>query len=461
MRVGDLVRAIAPIAADATGAEAYARFADDPHLLAIAVVAPDHAPIGLLTRAGFALKMADRFGRALYEKRPISLIIERQPLLADVAAPLSALNAMILRGEDATLLEGFVAVQEGKYFGVGTGLDVLRATSEAAARTAKGLAIERNKARAVEAALLDLFRSADALAAGKRAALAGKSVSRPFEDVVDLPAPTRLAELVPRIEHLFTEMRARDEALLGALDAAEAANAAKSQFLANTSHELRTPLNAIIGYAEILEEDAVDHHEDGMARDARRISEAGKRLLSLINGILDMSKIEAGKLHVCADEFDLGALIREAVANVAPQARANNVRLHTDVDPHTGRMFTDGMRLRQCLINLLANAVKFTRDGAVVVRAAPQTGGLVRIEIIDTGIGMSAEEMARLFQPFVQASAKTTQRFGGTGLGLAITKRLANMLGGDISVTSAPGLGSCFALVIPSELEESESARAA
>jgi signal transduction histidine kinase len=256
-------------------------------------------------------------------------------------------------------------------------------------------------------------------------------------------------------------MRVRDEALLEALDAAEAANAAKTQFLANTSHELRTPLNAIIGYAEIIEEDAIDHREEGIARDAQRISEAGKRLLSLINDILDMSKIEAGKLHVCADEFDLGALMREAVANVAPQARANKVRLHTEIDPNLAPMFTDGMRLRQCLLNLLANAVKFTSGGLVVARARAQVGGFVRIEIIDTGIGMTNEEVARLFQPFVQASAKTTQRFGGTGLGLAITKRLANMLGGDISVTSAPGLGSCFALVIPIELEESAEARAA
>ncbi len=453
MRVRNLVRSLAPINVAAPGAEAFARFSEDPHLLAVAVVNAEGAPRGLLTRAGFALKMADRFGRALYEKRPVSILLEREPLTIDVEAPLGALNALILGGGDGSLLDGFIGLKDGRYFGVGTGLDVLRATADAAAGTAKRLAAEREKSKIIEAALLDLFRSADALAADKRAALAGKGAVA--ERATPTIVPTQLGDLLPHIERLFAEIRMRDEALLQALEAAEAASRAKTQFLANTSHELRTPLNAIIGYAELLEEVAGEDGNGGVAKDAKRIASAGKHLLRLINDILDMSKIEAGKVQLCIDEFDLGAVIHEAVATVAPQAHANATRLHTDIDPAIAVARTDGLRVRQCLLNLLANAVKFTRGGSVVMRARLlplAQGEVVRIDVIDTGIGMSAEEVSRLFQPFVQASGKTTQTYGGTGLGLAITRRLVRMLGGDVTVTSAHGVGSCFTMSFPVHL---------
>jgi signal transduction histidine kinase len=404
----------------------------------------------LLTRAGFALRMADRFGRALYEKRPVSVLLGRPPVLADVDAPLNALNALILKSDDGALLEGFIGVRNGVYEGVGTGIAVMRANAEAAMRTAKSLQAERARARSIEASLLDLFRSADALAADKRAMLARKGavVSAPASNAV----PTHLVDLFPHIERLFGEIRARDEALLQALDAAEAASQAKSQFLANTSHELRTPLNAIIGYAELVEEVARDRDDQMLITDAGRIVAAGRRLLRLINDILDMSKIEAGKLQVCVDEFDLAALIRESVALVAGQARTNRTKLRTDIDPAIGHITSDGLRVRQCLLNLLSNAVKFTHDGAVVLRARiadGPIGPLARIEVIDTGVGMSAQELDGLFQPFAQASARTSAKFGGTGLGLAITKRLANALGGDVTATSAPAVGSCFVLALP------------
>ncbi|GIK47465.1 MAG: hypothetical protein KJZ75_06465 [Hyphomonadaceae bacterium] len=461
MRAGDIIRAIEPIDERATGIDAYNRFAADPSLLAVGVVDPEARPVGLLTRAGFALKMADRFGRALYEKRPLSLFLPPDLLLVDVATPLPALNATILQRHDGALLEGFVGVSDGRYAGVGTGVDVLRATAEAAARTSKRLAAERARSRSIEASLLELFRSADALAASKRDALQRSGAVLPPRAVQS--EPTQLAELFPHIERLFAEIRARDEALFEALDTAERANQAKTQFLANTSHELRTPLNAIIGYAELLQDVAGDHDDANMAKDAGRIADAGRHLLRLINDILDMSKMEAGKLLVSVDEFDLPALIREAVATLALQARSNDVKLHTDIGPDVGVVHSDAMRVRQCLLNLLSNAVKFTRGGAVVVRAQRcrvMAGDGVRVSVIDTGIGMTPEEAAKLFQPFMQANAETARTYGGTGLGLAITKRFANMLGGDVTVTSARGMGSCFTLSLPARLEISE-ARAA
>jgi signal transduction histidine kinase len=437
------------------GSDAYARFNDDPHLLALAVLEHGDKPVGLLTRAGFALKMADRFGRALYEKRPVSFLISQPPPVVSVNEPLSALNALILSGGDGVLLDGFIGVDEGRYCGVGTGLDVLRATAQAAARTSKRLAAERARAKTIELSLIELFRSADALAQDKSDALAKTGVA----DVrsISQHAPAELADLIPRIEHLFAEIRSRDAAILDAFKAAEAANQAKGQFLANTSHELRTPLNAIIGYAELVEEEALEKDEAAMAHDARRVVDAARHLLRLINDILDMSKIEAGRVQVCADDFDLSALIRESVAVVAPQARANNNRLHTDIAAEVGAVRTDGLRVRQCLLNLLSNAVKFTRDGVVAVKARVERRSgeeVATIAVIDSGIGMNAEEISRLFQPFAQANARTTTLYGGTGLGLAITRHLARMLGGDIHVLSAPGQGSCFTLSFQTQLDE-------
>lgn len=268
------------------------------------------------------------------------------------------------------------------------------------------------------------------------------------------------ASLEERFDGLLTEIGARDEALAALFDdltraraAAEEANVAKSQFLANMSHELRTPLNAVIGYAELLEEElAVVAHESGQD-DLRRIQTAARQLLSLINEILDLSKIEAGRVEIDEAETDFAALAHETAELVAPAAQKNGNALCVNVMPDLPRGLADAGKLRQCLANLLANAAKFTLDGSVMLDVRVRTGGaagpLIAFEVSDTGIGMSADQMARLFEPFMQADATTTRRFGGTGLGLAITRRLARAMGGDVTAQSAPGEGSRFTLELP------------
>ena len=234
-----------------------------------------------------------------------------------------------------------------------------------------------------------------------------------------------------------------------AREQAEAANRTKSAFLANMSHELRTPLNAVIGYTEMLEEDLIDQpHADGMQVDLGRIKGAAKHLLALINDVLDLSKIESGKVELNLEKFELAELVDQVVSTAQPLIAANRNHLEVRLAPGLGLVHTDLMRLRQVLLNLISNAAKFTREGRIVLEASTahddQGRTLVAFEVADTGIGMSAEQIGRLFQPFVQAEAETTSKYGGTGLGLAISRRLCRMMGGDVTVTSEVAHGSRF-----------------
>ena len=230
---------------------------------------------------------------------------------------------------------------------------------------------------------------------------------------------------------------------------AEAANRAKSAFLANMSHELRTPLNAIIGYAEMLEEDAVD---TAQRADLQKIHSSGKHLLGLINNVLDLSKIEAGKVELHVDVFDVEQLIDEAVSTVRPLLDKNANRFELRLAAPLGVMTSDATRLRQVLLNLLSNAAKFTHQGEVIlaVRREPgEHGGWLCFEVMDSGIGMSQEQLSRLFQPFVQAESNTTRLYGGTGLGLVISRRLCRVMGGDVTVDSEAGHGTRFLARLP------------
>jgi signal transduction histidine kinase/DNA-binding response OmpR family regulator len=242
---------------------------------------------------------------------------------------------------------------------------------------------------------------------------------------------------------------ARDEALQ-ARSEAEAASRAKSTFLANMSHELRTPLNAIIGYSEILAEDATDRGDDSGVRDLQKIQSAGKHLLGLINSILDLSKIEAGRMDIYLEQVNLNHLIEEVRVIIQPLIEKNGNRLVVDCPADIGSMRTDLTKVKQTLINLLSNAAKFTEKGEVGLsihrQAGPAGERRVLFKVSDSGIGMTEEQMGRLFTAFSQADSSTTRNFGGTGLGLAITKRFATLLGGSIGVTSQPGVGSIFTL---------------
>jgi len=228
----------------------------------------------------------------------------------------------------------------------------------------------------------------------------------------------------------------------------------KSQFLANMSHELRTPLNAIIGVSEMLREDAEAAKQDLEPLD--RVLGAGRHLLALINDILDLSKIEAGRMELQLEDFALAPLIDGVVKTIEPLAAKNENRLAVNCDGAISKLHADQMRLRQALLNLMSNANKFTERGTISVdtRQTQENGrDWVTIAIADTGIGMTPEQMGKLFQEFSQASSKTASKYGGTGLGLVISRRFCQMMGGDITVTSEPGKGSVFTVRLPASAE--------
>jgi CheY-like chemotaxis protein len=223
------------------------------------------------------------------------------------------------------------------------------------------------------------------------------------------------------------------------------------------SHELRTPLNAIIGYAEMLQEDAEDNGDDATVQDLNRILTAAKHLLSLIGEILDLSKIEAGRMEAIAGKFDPIEMLEDLIDTVRPIASSNNNEMLLTATPFAGDVNTDAMKLRQCVLNLLSNAAKFTKSGKIDIgfERKPCNGvEQLFITVRDTGIGMSKEHVSRLFQPFVQADPSITQQYGGTGLGLTITRRLAQLLGGDVTVKSGLGEGSAFTLHVPVDLAD-------
>jgi signal transduction histidine kinase len=252
------------------------------------------------------------------------------------------------------------------------------------------------------------------------------------------------------------EQDVRASQLRVAAEAAQAADRTKSQFLANMSHELRTPLNAIIGYSEMLQEMARDDSLDDFIPDLVKITTAGKHLLELINDILDLSKIEAGKMPLVLEPFEVAGLVQEVVAMMPPLVQKNGNTLVVQAADGLGTMRADSMRLRQCLFNLLSNACKFTKTGTITLaarRQAVQGREWLVFRVIDTGIGMSAEQLARLFEVFAQADASTTREYGGSGLGLAITRRFCRMMGGEVSAQSEAGQGSTFTITLPAQVD--------
>ncbi|MEP7284396.1 MAG: response regulator [Chloroflexota bacterium] len=267
-----------------------------------------------------------------------------------------------------------------------------------------------------------------------------------------------LAQVATSFNNIATELvAARDQAL--------EANRAKSSFLANMSHELRTPLNAIIGYSELIEEDCEDLGQESFIPDLKKIQAAAKHQLALINDILDLSKIEAGKMDVYLETVDVGRMIEEVISTVMPLIDKNTNKLDFTSVPNLGKMRTDLTKIRQVLFNLLSNASKFTTEGTILLNASREVGPAgsagsdsdwVVIAVTDTGIGMTPEQLAKLFSDFSQADSSTTRKYGGTGLGLSISKRFCQMLGGDITVQSELGKGSTFTVRLPAATAEPE-----
>ena len=228
--------------------------------------------------------------------------------------------------------------------------------------------------------------------------------------------------------------------------ALEAAAAARNTFLANMSHELRTPLNGIIGYNELMQETAQEEGRERDVADHARVHALARRLLQLLNDLLDLAKVEANRMTLSPTEYDVRALLSEAIEGVRPDIEQNRNRVSLVIadDLQTGR--ADPHRLSQCVLNMLSNAAKFTRDGEIAVRATRE-GEWLSIEVADSGVGITPERQVVLFEPFMQADASSAP--GGTGLGLAVTRQLARLMGGDVTVSSTPNQGSCFTLRLP------------
>ena len=265
--------------------------------------------------------------------------------------------------------------------------------------------------------------------------------------------------LESRVEARTAELAEAMQAAETARRAAEAASHAKSTFLANMSHELRTPLNAIIGYGEMLAEEVEErgHHE--YIADLERIQTAGRHLLMLISDILDLSKIEAGRIDLELETFELAPMVQEVVNTIEPLLQKNANTLDVQCAPNLGVMRADSVKVRQSLLNLLSNACKFTEKGAIQLRVARDVSlepEWLTFEVKDTGIGMSADQLDSVFEPFTQADPSTTRKYGGSGLGLAISQHFCNMMGGYITAESALGVGSTFCIRLPARAPEPE-----
>jgi len=295
------------------------------------------------------------------------------------------------------------------------------------------------------------------VAALREAVAAASKTQEPF--AVPERAPAEIKALAYAFDRSLWNAKQRSEQrnlAIAEKQLAEKANLAKSQFIANISHELRTPLNAIIGYSEMIAESAAEDGRSGDVEDAKRVTRAGRALLDLINDVLDFSKLEAGKMELSLSEFDIAPLLHSVVEIATPLARSKSLTLNVVAAGDLGAMVSDAQKLRQCLINLCSNAIKFTERGGVTIeirRFVRNGTETLRFSVSDTGIGIEAGALQRIFHPFSQADASITRRFGGTGLGLAITRDMVRLMHGRIGVKSTEGVGTQFVIEVPAAIQ--------
>ncbi|HTS30328.1 MAG TPA: response regulator [Bryobacteraceae bacterium] len=318
-----------------------------------------------------------------------------------------------------------------------------------------------------------LTRGLNTLKAGAQSLGAGN-----LDFCIHLTARDELGELASAFNDMAGRVRAAQTELTGAnaeleqrhqelqvlMEAAEAANQAKSQFLANMSHELRTPMNAIIGYSEMLTEEAQDLGQESFIPDLQKINSAGKHLLALINDILDLSKIEAGKMDLYLEDFSVRDMVRDVATTMQPLIDKNSNQMVIDIGPDVATMRADLTKVRQGLFNLLSNASKFTKSGNIELKVRSEEGTSrpwVAFEVRDSGIGMTPEQTGKVFEAFTQADASTTRKYGGTGLGLTITRKFCELMGGNISVASEIGHGTTFTIRLPVEVRDPKAAEQA
>ena len=372
-----------------TGGSVYDLFSEDPELLVCAVV-DDKRPIGLVARNAFFLRMADTHGRALFGKRPITFVMDKDPLIVDAGRLVSEVSRHILTDRHSALFDGFIITHEDEYAGVGTGvalMKMLQTESE-----------ERNR------------------------------------------------KLVALAEQLG---RARIEAL--------SANQAKTEFLATMSHEIRTPLNGVLGVTQMLQDSGLDEEQ---ARLAKTIRTSGEVLLRILNDVLDLSKIEAGKMDLEPVDFDTAELVQASASLWRPRAEEKGLRFIVEQSKNgPRRVHGDPVRVKQVLFNLIGNAIKFTSQGCVEthIRTLPLTPGrcVLRVEVHDTGCGIPKQAQPKLFTAFTQADGATSRKYGGTGLGLTICRRLVELMSGTIGFSSEPGTGSTFWFEVPLKIAAS------